>query len=228
MTALELLRSSFRLAGVLHEGQGPNADDITDGLFVWNAMLDAWNLERFYMYTVQRAEFALVAGQQVYTIGTGANFNVPRPIKIESAGSIVQGDGTLPYEKPIQMVTPEQWRDIQLKKIPSGMTDALWYQPALPNGLINLFPVPADSANKIALYCWTQLGQIANAGVTITFAPGYVDAMRYLLAMKLAPEWFKMPKQEVIAMAASTRAVVMEINRQMFEGMAAATLAPAA
>lgn len=182
-------------------------------------MLEAWNLERFYMYTVDRITFPLTIGQQVYTIGTGAAFNTPRPVKIEAAGSIVQGDGTLPYEQPIKILTPKEWAEIQLKKIPSGIIEALWYQPSLPNGMISLFPTPA-ATNQIALYLWTQLGQIANTGVTLNFPPGYAEAMRYMLALKLAPEWYKVPKQEVIAMAESSREVVMEINRGMFEGAA--------
>ena len=69
MIALDLLRSAYRLAGILHEGQGPNPDDLTDGLFVWNSMLDAWNTERLNVYVVTRETLALTAGKAAYEIG---------------------------------------------------------------------------------------------------------------------------------------------------------------
>jgi len=72
MILQDLIRSSFRAAGLMKMGQVFNADEQIDGLFILNAMLEAWSIERLNVFTVQPQIINLNASQQSYQWGTGA------------------------------------------------------------------------------------------------------------------------------------------------------------
>src|SRR5690242_5956509 len=82
-TSLDLIKSALRLAGVLGTGETPSAAEGQDALVILNQMLDSWNAERLMIYTVARQVFSLVANKQAYTLGSGGDFDTPRPPKIE-------------------------------------------------------------------------------------------------------------------------------------------------
>jgi len=93
MTGLDLVSRSLSLIGVLASGETPSGAESSDGLSFLNDLLDSWNAERLMVFTITREAFDsngnpfyLTLGKQDYTMGTGGNFNFPRPARIERAG----------------------------------------------------------------------------------------------------------------------------------------------
>jgi hypothetical protein len=213
MILLEMLRSSFRLIGVLHEGQGPNADDIADSLVVLNSMLEAWSLERLNVFTVQPATVTLDAGQQVYQIGTGSpDFNIPRPVRIESANVLTAATGG-PFELPLEILNLQQWTGIGIKSTPSTLPTRLYYDNQFPWGNLYFWPTPSVDV-QVILWMWQALQTgFTNTSVTLAFPPGYADAIRYNLACKLAPEWDRPIRPDVLEMAVQSKAAIKRMNK---------------
>lgn len=212
MTGLDLLRAAFRDIGIIHPGQGLAPEDISEGLFVFNAMLDAWNIERLSAaYSITRYTAVLTPAKSVYTIGPGADFDRPRPPRIDTAGMLIGSDEA---ELLVQVVTAAAWRDIQGKAIPSGIVEAIWYEPSLPSGAIHMHPIPS-AANRIALYLWSQLTQISTVNTTLVLPPGYADALRYNLAVRLASEWRRPLGKDTVAKAEAATLAIQALNAEM-------------
>ena len=214
MTLRELLRSSFRLIGVLHEGQGPNGDDIADGLVVLNSMLSSWSIDRLNIFTFARDEYPLNGTQQTYLLGAGApDFDGARPIRIDSAAVIYAGSG-VPSETPLEILTVTQWEEISCKQATSTLPARLYADNGFPYCGLNLWPIPTMAA-KLVLYTWRALvgGFLAAAlDVAVSFPPGYEDAIRYGLAVRLAPEWDKKIRPDVLALAHESKIYIQSIN----------------
>ena len=216
MIVLDLLTSSFRLAGVLHEGQGPSDDLIDNGLLSFNGLLEAWNIENLTVYQVERHEYTLTVGKQDYQIGndSGYEFHAPRPAKIERAGFIWIGDNSSPQELPVRILSAAEWRDEQSKKVPSMLVDKLYYEPAMPNGVIHVWPVPSF-ANKLALYTWHALPSVADETVDLSLPPAFSSALRYNLADQFIDEFNRPPRPNISTKAAFTKAAIQALNAQV-------------
>lgn len=111
MTAAELIADALRLAGVIAAGEMPDSTEYVDGLRTLQGLLDNWSTEGLTPYARVSHEFPVTPGVTVYTIGPGATWDMPRPIRIrESAvngcpvdvafdgghptGSVIVPDGT--------------------------------------------------------------------------------------------------------------------------------------
>ena len=225
MTLLDLLRSSFRLIGVLHEGQGPNVDDINDSLMVLNSMLEAWSIERLNVFTIQPQTFTLTAGQQVYGIGPGAtDFDATRPLRLEDANVLIAG-GSGPFELPLEVLTVDQWAAIAIKSTRSTIPTKVYLDNQFPIANLNFWPVPSTTI-QVVLYGWQAIQTgFTDVDVDLSFPPGYSDAIRYNLATRLAPEWDKKLRVDVAELAVSTKAAIKRFNKPtMYLGCDVATM----
>src|SRR6266699_7095490 len=102
----------MRLIGILAAGETADAGEMADNLMVLNQMLDSWNTERLMIFTLLISEFPLVAGQQVYTLGAGGNFNIPRPSRIERMSIVNLANPAQPLELPMEMLSDEDWQTV--------------------------------------------------------------------------------------------------------------------
>lgn len=207
MTYSDLIRSSLRLIGQLGPGRAPNGSEITDALFILNSMLEAWSIEHLMVYTVERAAYPLT-GAGSYTIGPNGVFNVPRPVRIETAAYTYAGG---PYEYPVEVMTDQRF---QQGGGPTGLGDVgIYYDNKFPLATIYIRP-PNTQATSLALYTWQQLRQVTDECKTVAFPPGYADAIRYNLAVRCCPEWGKMPRADVADMAIQSKANIKSFNMQ--------------
>lgn len=215
MTLRDLLRSSFRLIGVLHEGQGPNPDDFTDSLVVLNAMLTSWSVDRLNVFTIERDVYNLVANQQTYQIGAGApDFNAPRPLRIDRAAVIYTPSGQFQPEIPLGMFTTRGWENLAIKNIESSIPTNLYNDNAYPYANLSLWPIPTLTL-PLVLYVWQQLTTgflVGGLDTALSFPPGYEDAVRYNLAVRLAPEWDKELREDVAMLAKEAKMLIQSIN----------------
>lgn len=215
MTLRDLVRSSFRCIGVLREGQGPNSDDITDSLVVLNAMISSWSIDRLNIFDIQSNAYSLAPNQQTYQIGPGApDFNAPRPARIDRAAVVYVPNGGYSPELPLDMLSLREWEDIRIKNITSPIPTAIYNDNAFPNANLNLWPIPTD-ALPLILYTWQALtGNFAVSGLdtALSFPPGYEDAIRYNLAVRLAPEWQKELREDVIESARASKMYIQSLN----------------
>jgi hypothetical protein len=212
-SGLQLLSSSARLIGVLAEGESLSAQGANDALNSLNDLLDSWSNEGLIAFPLLRETFALatVGLQQTYTWGTGANLNSAWPMRVRKA--LIQLTGTSPpIELPMQMLNADEYAAVVLKTLQSNFPLYCYIDDAYPARNVNVWPVPTDSTNSLGFYSTKPLITIATLGQVLSVPPGYLRAIRYALAIELAPEYGKTAPQEVIAIAEQSKAAIKRNN----------------
>jgi hypothetical protein len=209
----DLLRSSFRLIQEMAPGQTANTDDNTDAIFVLNSWLDAMPVERLNVFTETIATYTLVPNQASYTIGpSGADFTAPRPIRIDHASIVINPLSTLPIEQPLHIVRDErEWQLVLVKGLATSYPFELYNDGQNPLSTLHLYPI-STAANNLILYTRQPFTAFAAITDTVVFPPGYADFLRYGLAVKLAPEWGRVLRADVLEMARQARLVVQAAN----------------
>lgn len=187
MNANDLIASSMRLIGALASGETLPSAEAADGLMVLNQMIDSWIADRLMVFTTNINEFPLVAGKQVYTMGAGGNFNVARPAKIDRASIVSLNNPAQPLELGIDIYTDADWQAIPVKTISSALPGGVYDDCAFPLRNLSFWPVPSAVSN-VRIYSWSPLGAFPDLSTDITFPPGYPEALRYNLAIRLVAE----------------------------------------
>jgi hypothetical protein len=213
ITAMNLIKTAMRKINALSAGEDPEADEASDILGTLNGMIDAWAAERLMVFTIQRQIFIPTVFKQVYTVGPGGDFNVPRPPAIEAIGVIILNNPSQPLELPMSKLNYDGWRGIPVKNILSTVPEKYWDDQQSPQRNISIWPVPAVPI-QFAFYTWTAINTFQDLFTPYTFPPGYVSAMIWNLAQKISSEFpgFPQATQLVTQEAASSKARVMTLN----------------
>jgi hypothetical protein len=207
-TALDLITSSMRLIGAIASGETPTADEANDALATLNDMISSWALRNLLAYQKVNSALSLVGGTQSYTIGTGGAFNVDRPISIN--GAFVTSSGV---DFPLRVLTTEEWNSIELKSFAAPIPNAVYYVPAFPLGTVWIWPSPS-LAIPLTLSVNLQFATLSSLAQTINYPPGYAKAMRYCLAVELAPEYGIEPSPAVVKIAGDEIGAIKTANAQ--------------
>lgn len=193
MTATQLIYGALRLCkgGLSRPGRTASTEELADGLSRLNDMIDAWGIERLTIYFVLRTTQVLSANVASYTIGSGGTINIVRPNAIEAARIIVDNTATPVYEAPIDVLTDEQWERTPQKDLTSPLSSGIYYDHNWSAGLARIYPwpVPTVATTTLVLYTLQALTAFADLTTNYTFPPGYAEALRLQLAIRLAPEF---------------------------------------
>ena len=115
-TVRELVTNSLRTINAIASGETPTATEAEDSRTSLNEMLEVWNLESLMVFTIKKEVQALTAGKSTYTFGLGGDWNIPRPVRLDSASFRDVATGT---ETPLTILTDLQFRSIPVKSIQS-------------------------------------------------------------------------------------------------------------
>lgn len=196
-TAADIIRSAIRVLTAQSSAEDISAEEMNDGLNALNLMLDAWSLESLFVYHHQLVgPFSTTAGVSAYAVGTASTWATARPNRIESAQYTV---GQSKYE--VKGRTTAEW-----DALPAGVTgqpEYLYYEMSYPAGTVNVWPTP-DAAYSLSLRVPKQLQQFASATEEVLLPPGTKEALKFNLAVRLAPEYGVEPTATVIAMATAS------------------------
>src|SRR5574343_283314 len=92
-SAETLIAGAASLIGVTQPGESLNTENLADALRRLNNMVSGWRTQFGTVYAVERYVFPLIDNQQTYTIGSGGDFDVPRPMTVVGAGLLLSGLG---------------------------------------------------------------------------------------------------------------------------------------
>ena len=216
MTANDVITAALRRINSIQSGENPTGAEAAAGLESLNDMLDAWNTERLMIFSIQRQLFNLVAGQQAYKMGPGGDFNVPRPARIERMGIISYNNPMQPLELPLEMVTEAEWNMIPVKNIMSALPLRVWDDKGYPWRTLYYWCIPG-SAVGTTVYTWTALPQFVDLVTDYELPPGYVDALKWNLAYRLAAEFGGFMPPQVPQMAIDSKARIKSINTPLID-----------
>jgi hypothetical protein len=195
-TALNIIKSAMRKAGVLTKSESPSADEANDGLEMLNDLLASLSNDSMLIPARVLESFSLNTATD-YTIGSGGDFNTIRPIKIVSA---YVRSGTIDYT--LDIVTDENYATIPLKNT-GGIPAHLNYTNAYPLATIKIYPAPT-AGYTLYLLSEKQLSSFT-LNQTVDLAPGWRRMLIHNLAVELAPEYGQSVPPEVYAIARESK-----------------------
>lgn len=203
----------MRTAGVLASGENPPSTELVDAQSVFNLMLEGWSAERLQVFTITRSVFNFIPNKQTYTCGTGGDFNIPRPAEIKRWSPISNVNPQLPIELPADdPLTDDEWRDIRSKDTASLIPRQMYDDGAFPLRNLSFWPIPTDGTYQVALYSWTLLSELTDPNIDLSFPPGYLEAIKYNLAMRIAAEWPGQISEATAELARTSLARIRSLN----------------
>lgn len=205
-TALALISGAMRLFGALASGEEPTPDEAKDGLAVLNDLLEDWSLQNLAVWGSVNQSFTTSPGVSTYTIGAGGTFNVNRPIDIFGAYCTFGG-----VDFPIDLIDQDRYNRIDLKTQQQPIIEQLLYINEVPLGTIVLWPVPM-MAVPLVLSLKEVLTNVPDIATTLVYPPGYAKALRYALAVNLAPEFGKTAPPDVLGIAKTSKGTLKVAN----------------
>ncbi len=125
-TFLDILKPALRRAGITKRPGTTPAPDQTDELIATaNRLLESWSCTSHVVFTTAIDEFALNAGQKIYSYGPGGDLNAARPICITEANFLFPTTPVL--RRPIAILDDDQWSKIAVQDIAGAPAWALYY-----------------------------------------------------------------------------------------------------
>lgn len=217
MTVNDLIIATLKMIGVVAKSETPTPDESSDAFARLNDMIDSWAADRLTIYGVSRSLFPVTVGKQTYSIGpTGADWTAPRPLAVQDAG-IVNTATNPALELRMAVLSDDEWAHVSLKGMTSSLPWVLYYDYASPNGNISLWPIPTDGALQVAIYAPVAVTQFAGLTSTVLLPPGYAEAIRYNLAVRLAPEFGRPLDPTIATLAVQTKANLERANTRDYE-----------
>jgi hypothetical protein len=205
-TVQDIVTASLRLISVIATGETPEDVDLQDGREALNLMLGNWSAKRLLVPVLTEESFTLVVGTGTYTIGTGATFSTARPLRIESA--FLRDSENI--DTDIEIISRDKHNDRVLKTT-EGRPEDLFYEDTYPNGTIKLLYVP-DEAYTLFINSWKAFTQYSALTTTISLPDEYLEALKYNLAVRIAPEYEISVRPEVVGLALDTYNTLKNLN----------------
>lgn len=206
-TVSDLITDAQQRLGVLAAGEVPSAADMAIGYQALNTLTDAFGTRRLTIPYIQRTTAAIVPNQTSYTVGTGGDINIVRPVFITTINFIDTSQSPT-LEMKLQAYTDDQYAAIPLKGLTSALPVGAYYNPTYAGMLGTLipWPIPTKATLLWAFYHAVAVPQFSATTSTLTIPPGYYRFLVTSLAQEMIPMFPIVPD-----------AIVQRIDRQQRE-----------
>lgn len=187
-SATDIITDVLQKLGIYAPGESVAASDMVRGFTTLNDMLDQWQNEYLFVFSLTTTTLTLQNQAGAYTIGpTGSATNIPtgRPNKIQmgaGAASVTIGSVTT----PVNVVSQLEWSAIQSVDPGVGVPDTLFYDPQYPAGVLNVAPTP-NAAMALSFYQLVPFTSFPNLNTAYAFSQGTADALKCNLAVCAKP-----------------------------------------
>lgn len=194
-TVADAVTDSLTRIGVIGESETPATGDMNKGFAVLASLTDSWGAERLTIPYILRTTATLTASQASFTVGTGGNINIVRPVFISNI--CYQDTSQSPtLEIPLRVFTDDEWAGVALKSLTSDLPTAAYYNPTYASGMGTLYPwpIPTSATLQWVLYAPVAVPDFASTSTSIVLPPGYYEFIVTNLAFKLC-SIYGVPKQ---------------------------------
>jgi len=211
--AQDLISNALRFLGALAVGETASNQELTDGMLVLNELIASWSSEMAPLYTRVSETMALTTAQ-TYTWGSGGTWSTARPLRLLSAESIYQG-----VYRPVDLISYAEWQGIPERSVSGNVVQKIYLDNAYPLATASLWPKPASSSTSLELVSLKALSGFVNLTDNVDFPPGYERALRFGLALDLAPEYGQPMTPELMALAAQAKQSIVSLNHLNYAGL---------
>lgn len=213
-TVQDLVNAALREIGVAAAGEVLATADSEDARTRCNRMINGWAATNLTIYSVTRTTATLTANQASFTVGTGGNINIVRPVFIEKVNFIDTSQSpTFEYTLP-ELLSEQAYESINLKALTSLYPQAAYYNPTYPLGTLIPWPIPTSATLLWAIYHWAAISEFAALTDTVTLPPSYEDAIVQNLAILLCPSYGVQPHPVLVKTAAESLATLKRANKR--------------
>ena len=208
-TALDVISAALRKIGAYAQGEALLAADANDALDTLNGYFDILSTQHFAVYNNVETVLTLTPSQSSYTVGTGGQINIERPLRITEAFSRIT-TGASPVDFPCAIWPIEQYSKIGLKQQPGPWPKMLYYNTAYPLANLIFWPVP----NQVAeFHMWSdQVLSNLSLSSQLNLPRGYFLFLIFALAELLAPDYGKQVPPESPAFLADFKRNIKALN----------------
>lgn len=209
-TAYDIIYGALRKLGAVAVGETLTSEDGTTGIEQLNALLDTWSTEHLAIFNNVETVLQLQAGKSTYSVGSGGDFDMARPLRISGAYTRLQPTGST-VDYPCQEVDYTRYARIGIKNQPGPWPKVMYYNTSFPLAQMIFWPVPSQNAE---FHLWTDMvfSQFVDLTDTVTLPQGYFIALQTNLALLLAPEYGVQPAPELVQMARSSKKALKSLN----------------
>lgn len=208
-TAADLINGALRLIGQLAESEVPSNATSQDSLVALNQMIDSWNTERLSVFSTQDQVETWPASTRSRTFGPTGDIVGNRPVYFDDSTYFRDPSTNISYS--IKQINQQQYNGIALKTVNSTYPQVMWTNMSFPNVEIYVYPVPTRTL-EFHFVSVEPLAQPANLATSFALPPGYLRALRYNLAMELAPEFGVEPSPQVQRIALTSKRTLKRVN----------------
>jgi hypothetical protein len=211
MLVQDLIIGALQLLGIPSATETPADEDLTLGLNALNELINNWNTQYRAIFTIVQRQLALVGGTSEYTMGVGGDFDLPRPVKVQSAGVIQPNTLRIPMD----LITSPQWAAIEEKTAQARLPQVLYNNNDYP--LTHLFVWPVPIANCILdVWVWDELTDALLLTDAFDVPPGYLRPVRFNLAMAIAAAYGITPLPTLVQIATESKDELFRLNLSNF------------
>ena len=215
-TYRDLITGSLRLLGIKAQGQVATGAEAVDALAVLNEMIDQWNASDALLYTTTTQVFPLVTPKQSYTIGPSGEIALTvRPARLN--GAWLRNNTNLPNtDTRMTILSDTEYGNIIAKTVTTTIPYYIYLDRQWPLGNLYLWPVPSSSSYSLVLQFLSALNSGVGLDDSENLPPAYRQALRFNLAVLLAPEYGLEPSQTIVNTAMTSKMLIQQSNFQPY------------
>ena len=215
-TYRDIITGALRLIGIVGDSEQPTSYQADNGLYALNEMIGAWNADDLMIYTTSFSQVAINVAKQTWTIGPGGDIDTPvRPSEIDAANIIQNASTQNPVTLPMSILSPNEWAEIRSKNSTSNYPRFLYCNGDWPLATMFLWPSPNVSDCKLEVLFNSPLNQALTLDTVEALPPAYRQAIRFNLAVILAPEYGREASQAVQAQAYKSKNIIAQNNQNI-------------
>ncbi len=116
-----------------------------------------------------------------YTYGPGGVWDTgtaARPPIIQTANLLLTQASTPPVRIPLPVISTQMFAAIPTPSLTNPLPTELYYNDAVPVGLVYLWPIPTQAVNQIELFVPIVTADFPDYDTTLVLAPGYLKTLR--------------------------------------------------
>lgn len=197
-TAQTLIKASLRAINAIATGETPTAAEMADGLEALKIMLRSWSGENIMVYSISQDTLTMT-GASSYTIGSGGDADTTWPVEIK--GAVVDTDYNL------KIIGEARYRSLARES--NTIPGYLYYNPVYPLGV--LYPYGTGGSSMV-IDSLKALSDPATITTDVAFPTSYDAAIKFNLAVHLAPEFGKQPSPLILKLAQDSKRVISSKN----------------
>lgn len=198
MLVSDLINKALQLIGVIAAGETPASEESDDALAILNNIVASWNAQQIPLFAIAKQTVTLT-GAASYTLAT-------RILRVKAAQVVA----TAGVSQPVTPIDSIGWNGIADKTRTGVFAEALFCDYAYPTA--NVYLTPKPSSGTLELWAYTPLAQFTGLSQVIDLPAGFERALRYALAIDLAPEYGRQVTPEIAGIAQESKGALTALN----------------